>query len=179
MIARVTIQSPSQEFDDRVFNFGRLEAGRTGRAFGSDGAVDIDEIVAVRPGRVGGFDGVIHAIHDGRELDAQRPRARSGVLVFLRIGLGGFEQHPFLLIARNLPAIGGVGFPDIDKQELDILLVLLRDRVEGPNLGPEGRSRKAPEDKGDRLLAAEGGESNGVIRFHFAKVEVGGQFAGF
>ncbi len=63
-------------------------------------------------------------------------------------------QNALLLIPRDLPAIGGMGRTHVDQLEGNF-----RHGVEGPNLGPEGRSSVAPKDERDKTLVPKGGEA--------------------
>jgi hypothetical protein len=71
-----------------------------------------------------------------------------------------------------------MGFADVNEKELDLVTVGLPHGVEGPDLGPEGRSSETSEDEGDRLLTAEGGEANGVGGFGAFQFEIRREVAG-
>ena len=66
----------------------------------------------------------------------------------------------------------------VDKQEFDVFLVLLRHGVEGPNLGPEGRSSVAPKDKRHGLLVAKSGEADFPFGLHAAEIEIRSKVTG-
>jgi hypothetical protein len=69
-----------------------------------------------------------------------------------------------------------MGFEDVDREEGDLLTVLIVELVEGRNLPPEGRSGVAAEDQNDGLM--EGGQLDAVGLIQFQEVEVGGGIAG-
>ena len=53
------------------------------------------------------------------------------------------------------PALLGMGFPDVDREERDPISIAVGQSVERPHLGAEGRSGVRPEDERDRPLGEE------------------------
>lgn len=138
-----------EPFFDGSGEVGRFEATGAGSGFVNDLTLLAHEIEAVRPRGVGGFGRILHVVDDGGERDAERTDAGGGVVVFHGLGFGGFEEHLFFNIAGDLPLIGGMGFTDIDEEEVDSAGVFFGQGVKVPNLGTEGGSSVGAKDEGD------------------------------
>lgn len=126
-----------------------FEADGAGSGFVNDLTLLADEIEAAGPRGVGGFGCILHVVDDGGERDAEGPDAGGGVVVFHGLGFGGFEEHLFFNIAGDLPLVGGMGFANVDEEEVDFTSVFFGQGVEVPNLGTEGGSSVGAEDEGD------------------------------
>ena len=66
-----------------------------------------------------------------------------------------------LVIARHSPTVGRVCFADVDRQKLGAILIARVQFLQGPELGPVGRSGKVAEDQHHRLVAAVAGQADG------------------
>jgi hypothetical protein len=58
-------------------------------------------------------------------------------------------EHAVPLVGLDLPPVRRMDLLDVDDVEVGLILPLTVDAIEGPSLGPEGRSGIAAEDEGD------------------------------
>ena len=59
------------------------------------------------------------------------------------------DEYAVFQILVQLPAVGRMNFLNVDREEVDAILIGAVDPIEGPSLGPERRSGVAAEDQGD------------------------------
>ena len=57
------------------------------------------------------------------------------------------DEYTIGFVLIDLPAISRVNFFDVDRVELDPITIGTIDTIEGPSLGPKGRSGITPEDQ--------------------------------
>ena len=72
------------------------------------------------------------------------------------------EEHAIPLVCLDLPAVARVDLLDVDRVEVDLLAKLAVDAIEGPSLGPKGRSGITPEDERHGPATEMVGESDAV-----------------
>ena len=126
-----------------------MEPERSWLALIKNAIVGSDQIHAVWPPCVCNLNLVIKAIHKRGKLDAEFAYARTGYKGALLLIAGAAEQHFVTNVALHLPYVGGMGFQDVDRVEIDLTLVLLRQFVQGGNLPPKWRSGIAAENEND------------------------------
>lgn len=151
-----------------------MKAEGAGLAFMADEALAIDEVEAIGPAGVGALDGVMAVIEEGRQFDLEVAHTGGGdvraLLFVLRVG----EEDFLADVDGELPAVGGVGFLDVDDVEVDAIAVLAIELVEGGNLPPEGRSSIAAEDEDNGFGGELGRESDAAFAVVGFEQEVGG-----
>ena len=137
---------------DGLFPFVGSEEHRTHSALVGDAPVGADQIQTLGHGPVGAGNGVVHLVDEGRHFEGHLVHA----------GLADFDpvvhrsvlrdQHAVRLVLLDLPAVGRMDLLEVDDVAVDFVPEALIDPVEGPSLGPEGRSGVAPEDQRDGPL---------------------------
>ncbi len=143
---------------DRSFPLEGAEEHRSHSALVGDVSILADEIQAFGYGGVGLGYGVVHLVNEGRGLQSQLDHARLADLDPLSHRLRLCEEHGILLVLLHLPAVARVDLFDVDRVEVDLLAKLAVDAIEGPSLGPKGRSGIAAEDERDGPVAEMVGE---------------------
>ena len=108
-------------------------------------AVPVDHIEAVGPARVSDLRGIVEFIDEGGKFETQLHHASSGQVHALFVTLGASDRDLILDVVLVSPQVGGVGFLDVNDEELGPVLVLLIQSVQRGNLPAEGRSGVAPE----------------------------------
>ena len=101
-----------------------VKAERPGLAFIEDAALGCDQIEAVGPARKGSLHLIVEAIHKGRKLDSQFPYTCTGDRGALRLIARAAEQHLVGYVALHLPNVCRMSLKDIDRAEIDLILVL-------------------------------------------------------
>lgn len=137
------------------FGVARLEAPWASFAVIRDLAVYIDNAQAIGRGAVGLVDGVVDSIDQTPNGHLEPVVTGLGDLDTLVECLGLLEDDSVFNVLPGLPAIAGVGFANVDKQELSFFPVRLVQGFQGPNYGPERVSRVAREDQIYRPLSAK------------------------
>jgi len=69
-------------------------------------------------------------------------------------------EHSILDVLVDLPTVRRVNFLDVDSEEVDLISIGAIDAIEGPSLGPKGRSGVAPEDQCHRSICKPIRKSN-------------------
>ena len=109
----------------------------------------VNQVEAVGPCGISRLSGIPKLIEHRLGLDAQlayTSASDEGPIFFtLRAG----ENHAVPDVALHLPDIAGVGFGDVDHDELDLVSIPVVELVQGRNLPPERRSGVAPEYQDD------------------------------
>jgi len=113
----------------------------------SDASVGLDKVQSIWPSGVRNFCMVVESIDQGREPDAKFSNAGSGYHGAFLFVAWTTEQNLIAQIALHLPDIRRMRFKDIDRIEIDLAFVLLRQLIHGGNLPPKGRSSVAAEDE--------------------------------
>ena len=144
-----------QDILQHRFGVLRLEAPRASFAVIRDLTVDIDNAQAIRCAAVGPVDSVVHSVDYTRDGHLEPAVTCMGDLDALVKCLGLFEDNSILNVLPGLPTVAGVGFANVNKQELSFFPVRLVQGFQGPNCGPERVSRVAREDQIYRSLSAE------------------------
>lgn len=62
------------------------------------------------------------------------------------------NEDTLLDVLVDLPAIRRMNLFDVDREEINAVLIRSVDPVQGPSLGPKRGSGIAPEDQGDRSI---------------------------
>src|SRR5262245_21697353 len=84
------------------------------------------KIEAVGPSGIIELDAVVEVVDHGFEFDSEIADAGSSVVLLFVESLGGFEKNAGAKVGVGLPAVGWMGFPDIDEQEFHLALVFFR-----------------------------------------------------
>ena len=132
-----------------------------------------DQIHSIRPSGVCGFNLIVEAIDERGEFDPQPLHAQTGNRGALLLIARAAKQYLVLHIALHLPYIGGMSFKDVDSVEINLVLILLGQFVQGGNLPPKGRSSIAAEDENNRLIAPKGCQPHGRFRIECLDGEIG------
>jgi hypothetical protein len=135
-----------------------MKAERPGLALVENTTIRPDQVESIRPSGIGRLDLVIETIEHCRKLDAEFSHASAGDRSAFSLVLGTGEEHLIADITLHLPDIGGVGLKNVDRIEVGLALILLRQFVQGGNLPPEGRSSVAAKDQHDGSLRPQGAE---------------------
>jgi hypothetical protein len=135
--------------------------------------VGIDQVHAVGPAGVRALGGVAEFVEDGGNLDAEFAHAGTGHEGALFFIFGAGKDDLVADVVFHLPDVAGMGFGDVDDQELHAVFVLVVELGEGGHLPPEGRSSVAAEDQRHGLLLVERGKLDVGGFVQFRKVEVG------
>jgi len=136
-----------------LFHLLGLEASRPAPALVRHPARAVDDIQAIRHAAVRMPDPIIELIHQERHGDGQ------GVTTFLGNCLPFVararlpEIDAFLNIIGQLPAVRGMSLADINRQELDAILIAFMDFLQVPKLGPVRTSGKVAENQDHGFLA--------------------------
>jgi hypothetical protein len=120
-----------------------------------DSAVSINEINPIRPARVGTFDGIVHVIDNGRNLDPKLPHATGSDPAAFVEALWRSKDHFVTDVTGHLPNVAGVSFLNVDNEETNPVFVLFVEFVERGNLPAKRRSGITAEDEHDGAVAAE------------------------
>jgi len=128
-----------------------MKAEWPGLALVKYAAVGTYQIKAVGPTRIGILYLVVEAIHHGREFNSQSAHTRAGYRCAFFFVARTPEEHVIAHVALHLPHVRGVCLKDIDCIEIDFILVLSGQFVQGGNLPPKRRSRITPEYQDDRF----------------------------
>ena len=148
---------------DRRFQFSGAKTPGARPALPGDVAVFADQIKAVGKTRVGFVGGVVHVIDQTRDRKVQIVDAGVSHLKALEEVRRIFDVTN-ARVNRHRPTVRGVGFLQVDDEELNFILVLSIQLFEGTSLGPERRSGVAAEDESDRPLALERAEPHRVVK---------------
>ena len=70
------------------------------------------------------------------------------------------DEHGVLLVRLDLPAVARMDLLEVDRVEGDLFAKLTINAIQGPSLGPKGRSGIAPKNERDGPLAEMVGESD-------------------
>ena len=108
---------------------GGFEAEGAGAALVGHVARGVDHIQSIRPRSVGLFGGVAKFVeHCGRldsELADARSRDEGSVFFALRAG----EDNIVFYVALHLPDVAGMRLSDVDDEELDLIVVLVKELI--------------------------------------------------
>ena len=126
-----------------------MKAERPGLALVKYASIGTDQIKAVRPARIGILHLVVEAIHHGREFDSQSAHTRAGYRCAFFFIARTAKEHIIAHVALHLPHVGGMCLKDIDRIEIDLILVLSGQFVQGGNLPPKRRSGITPKYEDD------------------------------
>ena len=149
-----------------------MEAEGSGLTLKAYDTLLVDQIEAVRPPSVGSFGRVSRVIDQGGQFDLQIADARTGNLRAFILVFGVGKQDLLAHVHRQLPAIGGMSFLNVDDEEIDLVAVLPVEFVEGGNLPPKGRSSIATEDQDHGFVPKSSGELNASLAIVGLEVEV-------
>jgi hypothetical protein len=155
-----------------------VKAERAGSAFVDDLAGAVDQVEAVGPGGVLALDGVIDAIDERGEANAEGPHTAIGDVKALGVRLRIAEDDVVADVAAHLPDVARVGFFDIHGEEGDTVAIFVVKPIERGNLPAEGRSRVTAEDEDDGAIATEGRELNCGLMVERREPEIGRGLAG-
>ncbi len=84
------------------------------------------------------------------------------------------EQDTILHIGPQLPAVGWVGFLDVDHEKLHIILEARIQTFKGTHLGPKWRSGVTPKNQDYRPFATKLPKLNGAFTVHRLELEIWG-----
>jgi hypothetical protein len=124
-----------------------VEAEGARPAFVRDSTACLNEVHAVRPTGISGFDLIIEIIDERWKFDVKTSDA--GVCHGGALGLISWtaKEDLILHVALHLPHISRMGFENVHGIEIYLALVLFRQFVQGGNLPPKRRSSIATEDQ--------------------------------
>jgi len=159
-LARVDVSTIRNDHLDRRFPFARSKEHRPHASLVCDAAVLTDQVETLRHRRVGRGHRIIHFVDDRGEFERHLQHAGLANFDALVEGLVLSNEHTFFDVLVDLPAVGRVYFLDVDREEIDPITIGTIDSVEGPSLGPEGRSGVAPKHQGDRAVHESLSESD-------------------
>jgi hypothetical protein len=132
---------------DRLFPFSGSKEHGPHPALISDSTIPTYQVEPLRHRRVGGRDRIIHLVDECGNLE--RHFEHAGLA-----DLNAFVESPMLshehtvgFVLIDLPAVGRMNLFYIDRVEIDLITMGAIDSIEGPSLGPKGRSRIATEDQ--------------------------------
>ena len=145
---------------DCLFPFIGSKKHRAHSSLIGDPTVPADQVEPLGHRGVCGGDGVIHFIDERRDLKRHLQHA----------GLSDFDpfveapvfanENAIFDILLDLPAVGRVDLLDVDREEVDPLTIGEVDAIEGPSLGPKGRSGITSEYQSDWSFRESIGETN-------------------
>ena len=137
---------------DRLFPFGGSKKHRPHPALISDPTVTSHQVKSLGHRRIGGSNGIIHFINERREFE--RHLEHTGLTDFNSFveGLMLTNEYTILDVLIDLPSVRRVNFLDVDGEEVDPIAIGAVDAIEGPSLGPKGRSGVAPEHQRHRTI---------------------------
>jgi hypothetical protein len=150
-----------------------MKSKRARFALVSDATVGPNKVQSIRPPGVCSFGMVVESIDQGREFDAKSSNACTGHQGALLLIAGAAEQNFIANIALHLPDVRRMRFKDVDRIEIDLAFVLLRQLVQGGNLPPKGRSSVAAEDEDYGPFCPEGGQRYRRLVFELLHGQVG------
>ncbi len=146
-----------------------MEPEGTGLALIKHASARRDQIQTIWPAGVGSFNLVREVIYQCGKFYTQFADAAIGYgRTFLLVARTA-EQHLVAHVALHLPDIGRVRFKNVDRVEIDLTLVLLRELVQGGNLPPKGRSGVTAKDQDHGFASPQGGKVDwglGIERLH-------------
>lgn len=133
--------------EERLLQGARVKTVRSAPAFVRHAPVLINKVNAVRERAVGLRRGVVHRIDEDGEVDLQPPAHLPGGGGSLQGAASGGHADLMPRAGLEAPMVAGVSLADVDEKEIGAVRVAPVDRPQGPELGPEGPSREAPEDE--------------------------------
>ncbi len=141
-----------------MLQFGSNETERSRPATVCNVPVAPDQVKPVRKSVILEVGRVLHVIDQrrNRKLQLERTDLCDFISGFERRWL--CEQDPLALIGFHLPFVSRVRLSNVDDEEFNSISESAMKFLEVPSLGTKGRSGVAAEDKGNRLLAAQGRE---------------------
>ena len=125
--------------------------------------VGVDEVQPLGGRPICFVDGVVHLLYDNGDGNVHVEATGLGNLFPLVVALVLSKQNSLSHVAVGLPAVGGVGFPDVHHQELNSVGVLIPDLLDALRLSAEGGSSVASEDQAHRPLTPEAGEPDALL----------------
>ena len=142
-----------------------MEAERARFALVKDTAALADQVEAVGPTGISGFDAIIKAVDQGGKLDAQFADACPGHDCAFCVVFRAAEEHAIAHVGLHLPNVSRMRLQDVNGVEPDFVPVLLGKFVQGGNLPPKGRSGIAPKDQHHWPIRPEIGQVGGSMIF--------------
>jgi hypothetical protein len=142
----------------RHFQFRGVESEGAWLCLQYDSAVSINEINPIRPARVGTFDGIVHVIDNGRNLDPKLPHTTGSDPAAFVEALWRSKDHFVTDVTGHLPNVAGVSFLNIDNVKGNPVFVLFVELVERGNLPAKRRSGITAEDEHDGAITAKAGQ---------------------
>jgi hypothetical protein len=140
----------------------------------SDFAIFTDDVEPVGPALIGSLGGVLHVIHEDGDFEAEVFSAVLGSFFSFREGFVSGDEDAFSFVDWNLPAIGGVGFANVDDEEFGFGLIGAEPTVQFIGVLPERGSGVRAEDENDGLFGLEIAEFDKFVFAHSFEVEIGG-----
>ena len=117
-----------------------------------DASVTTHEIEPLGHRRIGGRNGIVHFVDHCGNLERHLQHTRLSDFDALIKGLMLANQHSVFDVFIDLPAVGRMNFLDVDREEVDAITIGTVDAIEGPSLGPKGRSGIAAENQSHRPI---------------------------
>jgi hypothetical protein len=152
-----------EQHNQRLFHLTRFEAEGASAAFVRDLAFAVDYVEPVGHGAVGVTYAVVNFVYQHGHGHFQRGAAFLGDFNPLAFFRGLLEGDAGPVVGEHAPAIGRVGFTNIDRQEFDLVAKTFLQFRQDPRLGSVGASGKAAENKHDRLLAPKLGQGDQIL----------------
>ena len=137
---------------DRLFPFGRSKEHRPHPTLVRDATIASNQIEPLRHRCIRGGHCIIHLVDEGGEFESHLQHAGLADFDAFVEGLVLTNEYAIHLVLIDLPAVGRVNFLDVNCEEIDAVTIGAVDPIEGPSLGPKGRSGVASEDQRHRTI---------------------------
>jgi len=125
----------------------RLKAVGPRFALISDSSFAVDDVKAVRPGRISDFSGIQQVIDYRRNLNGELGHALVRYQAALLEAPGAGHTDVVFKVIAVLPGVNRVRFHDVNHKKGHFVLVLVVEFVERGNLPAEGRSGVTAENQ--------------------------------
>jgi hypothetical protein len=138
----------------------------------------INDVESLGPGRVGLVGAIVHVV-DAKGHRVPEPFHKiisDGQALLQILGLGVADV--VFQIGFHLPLIGGMGFADVDGQEIGVLLIIVIKVDDVAHLATKRRSSKAAEDQHQRATRGALAQMKSVVAVQCHQPRIGRIVAG-
>ena len=144
---------------DRLFPFSGSKEHGPHPPLICDSTIPTYQVEPLRHRRVGGRNRIIHLVDERGNLE--RHFEHAGLANLNAFVEGPMLSHEYTVgfVLIDLPAVGRMNLFYIDRVEIDLITIGAIDSIEGPSLGPKGRSRIATEDQCNGTVGESIGKS--------------------
>jgi hypothetical protein len=180
---RIQVSTRRQIVLDRFFPFGGSKKHRPHTALVHDSTAGCDQIEPLGHRCIRSGDCIIHLINECGNLEGHLDHAGLADFDSFVEGLMLTYEDSILDVLVDLPTVRRMNFLDVNGEEIDPIAVGAIDAIEGPSLGPKGRSGITPEDQRHWSICKSIRKSNRfALAFTLAgqerKLEIGSGLAG-